>query len=235
MTTCVTEPPFAAKMPPIRRIGRDDLRHLFSEWDTVARVLPILGISPDVRPDQSFPCVLPHHAEHGARLVRNRRGVFVYRDERSSLGTAVYTLADVFRIQCTNMPSKMRGPTLAVWTLRLLAQAGTLEPVHVDLLPLPESASADAGKVHKGLAQLLALRWTYETGVQPVPFSHRFAASWCGVSENSAGRAIKELLRWKVIRPVGHCKGRFDKHMALFMPGPGPPGQHRAKAAQNHA
>lgn len=211
----------AIQSPMISRIGKGDLRRLFSDWEIVARLLPILEIPLGTSIDRPFTCVLPGHTGHTARLSRNRHGVIVYRDEELRLEMAVYTLADVFRIRCTGLPSKMWGPTLAAWNLRLLAEAGTLEPVHVDLPPLSKSSSRDTRKVYKGLMLLFGVRWRFETGIRPVPFSYRFAASWCGVSEHAASEAIKKLLRLDIVHIASHAPGPFGKPMALFMPGSG--------------
>src|SRR5688500_15270478 len=40
------------------------------------------------------------------------------------------------------------------------------------------------------------------------PFTWRFVAAWCGVSETTAGQATRELLALDVIRTVGEHPGR---------------------------
>jgi len=212
-----------ATAPAVVRVGKDDLRRLFSDLDVVKRVASVLGIPP-VGLDEPFGRVLHGHdpQDRSATLRRNRKGVIVYHDQHKPGATKVYTLPQVYFAQRTSKEQRLRGPTHAVWALDLLRAAGILRPVDdVGLADLPDSASPTVQRVYMGFRRLLAVKWTYETGAQPVAFSWRFGAAWCNVSEHQAGEAIRELLRLKIIHIAKHIPGRFDKRMALFMPGPG--------------
>ena len=109
----------------------------------------------------------------------------------------------------------MKGPTFATWALRLLAEAGVLQPIHDVGLPELKVASDGERKVWEGLRLLFSVRWTYSPG-EPTPFSWRFAEDWCGVSQATAGRAIQRFLKIGII----HSAGKYKKTM-LFLPGRG--------------
>ncbi len=215
----------ATATPAVVRVGKDDLRRLFSDVDVIRRVSSVLGIPP-VGLDEPFGPVLPGHdpEDRSATLCRNRRGTVVYRDQHKSGAIKFYTLPEVHFARKTGREQRLSGPLHAVWALDLLRSAGVLRPVDdVGLADLPDSVSPTVQRVYVGFRRLLAVKWAYETGVQPTAFSWRFAAAWCGVAERAAGEAIKELLRLKIIRIAEHHPGPFAKKMALFMPGPGPP------------
>ncbi len=208
----------------------DSVKQRFGNIAIIERIATVLSIPESAVPESAdgwakgFCCVLPGHEEKSAsaKLYLNDDGVFVYvcfhpRDEYM-----VRTLPEVYLAQRTGEARQLRGFEGRVWALRLLAEAGVIEPIHVDLPELPRSTESAVRKVYEGIRLLFSLRWMDAPGT-PVAFSWRFAAAWCGVHESSAGEAIRELLRLKIIHIAEHHPGPFGKRMALFLPGPGPP------------
>ena len=107
----------------------------------------------------------------------------------------------------------LRGPSVATWQLRLLAEAGILAPYSAPVRPLPSDVRPAVRTVYEGFLFLLACKW-WHTPEAPTPFSWRFAAAWCGVGERHVGEAMQWLLAQGYLRQVGQYR-----QMALFLPG----------------
>jgi hypothetical protein len=112
------------------------------------------------------------------------------------------------------------GPEYAVWKLDLLRAAGLIEPAPVALPALPVEASEAARLLRDRFAVLLGLRALRGDGDEAAPFTKRFAADWCGVSETTALRALCELRQHGVIVRAGETKSRGGRSPAsLYIPG----------------
>lgn len=112
------------------------------------------------------------------------------------------------------------GPEYAVWKLDLLRAARLIEPVPVGLPALPAEASEAAHLLRDRFAVLLGLRALRGDGDEAAPFTKRFAADWCGVSETTALRALGELRQHGVIVRVGETRSRAGRSPAsLYLPG----------------
>jgi hypothetical protein len=107
---------------------------------------------------------------------------------------------------------RLRGPSVATWQLRLLVEAGLLEPYPVPARPLPLAALPAVRHVYEGFLLLLACKW-WHTPEAPSPFSWCFAAAWCGLGERQVVEAMQWLLAQGLLRQVGR-----HRNMALFLP-----------------
>jgi hypothetical protein len=184
--------------------------------DFLPAVVRVLGL-PHGFIGRPFRCVLPGHEDHrpSASLWRREDGTVHYHDHHKRDGVPWLTLAEVFAAQVTGKTRPLSGPELATWKLRLLVTAGLVESTMVEAPPLPPEAPLHVTRVYAGFLRLLSCRWLYTPGA-PAPFTWKFAAAWCGVTERQAGEAIQELLRLGIIRIVG-----THKRVALFLPGGG--------------
>lgn len=185
----------------------------------VAAALPVLGINAPL--GSSFRCVIPGHADRrpSASLFRQRDGVWRYRDWHGEVHEW-WTLAEVRHAQVSGQLTRLDPPTLARWYRRLFAEAGVVDLAPVELPPLPPGTPAYVEQVRRGYQLLAAVR-DGQGATEPMPFTRRFAASWCGVTEHEAREAIAELRRLGIIEKVGeHPAGA--RRMNLYRPGPGP-------------
>jgi len=107
---------------------------------------------------------------------------------------------------------RLRGPSVATWQLRLLIEAGLLDPYRVPTRPLPPGVDPAIRRVYAGFMLLLGCKW-WHTPQAPTPFAWRFAAAWCGLEARQAGEAIHWLLAQGFLRQVGRYRG-----MALLLP-----------------
>ena len=206
---------------PVTTIGNGDLSRLFADRDVIRMVAPVLGI-PEWRTEGGgFLCVLHKEKHPSAHLFLDSKGCYTYRCFHRS-GPSVWPLPEVYYLQKTSNTTerlktseKMKGPTFATWALRLLAEAGVLQPLDDVGLPELKVALERERKVYEGLKLLFSVRWTYSPG-EPAPFSWRFAEDWCSVAQATAGRAIQRFIKIGIIHPGGK-----HKNTMLFLPGRG--------------
>jgi len=132
----------------------------------------------------------------------------------------IYPLGAIRAFQAYGAVKPLNKPELATWSLRLLCEAGVLPPVSVHTTPLPSDAPEHVRSVYEGYGFLLGVKWLHTPNVA-TPFSWRFAAAWCGVSERKVGEALQWLLARGYLRQTGK-NGR----VALFLPGTP---QHRSE------
>jgi hypothetical protein len=188
---------------------------LFQRPDVALRCAAVLGVS-TARVGQGFLCVLPAHQEaHPSASLHwdPKTGAVMYRDWHVRSGVAWYTLPDVRASLACGQAVRLRGPSVATWQLRLLIEARILEPYPVPARPLPPDTRPAIRKVYAGFVFLLACKW-WHTPAAPTPFSWRFAAAWCGLSERHVGDAMHWLLAQGSLRQVGK-----HRRTALFLPG----------------
>jgi hypothetical protein len=102
---------------------------------------------------------------------------------------------------------------VATWQLRLLVEAGLLEPYPVPARSLPPTVRPAIRRVYAGFLFLRACKW-WHTPQAPAPFTWRFAAAWCGLGERHVREAMPWLLAHGWLRQVGR-----HRNMALFLPG----------------
>ena len=201
---------------PVTKIGEGDLNRLFADPDAMRMIAPVLGIPKHRAEGEGFRCVLHQEKHPSAHLFQDDKGHYMYACFHG-YDRGFRPLPEVYYVQKTgNKTEKLKGPTFAVWALRLLAEAGVLQPLDdVGLPELKAKVTDGVRKVYDGLRLLYSVRWTYSYG-DAAPVSWRFAAEWCDVSQATAGKAMHELLRLGII----HSAGKHKKTM-LFLPGRG--------------
>jgi hypothetical protein len=116
------------------------------------------------------------------------------------------------------------GPLLLLWRVRLLVEAGVLEPAPVPGLPhCPDDITWAQQKVYDGFRLLMACKGRVkEWAGEPSVFAKEFVAAWCGVSAPTAHYAREELAR----RGVLHICGKHQGRTCLYRPGPHPGHPH---------
>jgi hypothetical protein len=152
-------------------------------WPQIAE---FLGLQPRLYTNIRCP-VHPPDEHPSGWLVVDRKGLVVFLCFHQCFRQQqVYTLPEIYARQ------RLRGPSLATWSLRLAHDAGALK-VHVP--PPPPLQNQAAAKVLAGFLELWVLRsWPEEPSpTDLLPFTPRFAASWCSVSELQAKRALDFL------------------------------------------
>jgi hypothetical protein len=168
-----------------------------------SRLAQFLSLPPMLYRNIRCPLHPPDRNPSAQLLIDRKRCVvlFCHHTQRA------FTLPEIYARQ------RLFGPSLAVWSLRLAHAAGVLQ---IDVPPPPpELKDPVAAKVLAGFLELLFLRsWPKRpTFFESCPYTPRFAASWCSVSELQAKRALDFLLqqRWLTVE----CGVRFR----LYRPG----------------
>jgi hypothetical protein len=112
---------------------------------------------------------------------------------------------------------KKRGPEQLLWALRLLIDAGIIQPAEVaDLPPCPEDATPAAKKVHEGFRLLLACKGRVEGWAgEPTVFASKFIAAWCDV----AYRIGVEARKYLTDEGIFHICGKLDNGTCVYQPG----------------
>lgn len=190
----------------------------------VQRVLDHWGV--DAAPGEAFRCVLPGHAERNPSASlwpSNETGVWRYHDWHGREGQQWWSLAEVHASRHSGQLVRFgEGFPLGLasearWWLRLWHDVGLL-PVQPVALPLGLGATDLERKLAQGFGLLLALRHTCENG--PIPFTRRFAVTWCAVSDWHARKGIESLLRHRVICKDDEHETPEGRKLYLYLPGP---------------
>lgn len=169
-----------------------------------------------VRVGQAFCCLLHRPDRHpSAALWRAANGVPYYHDFHLQGGPSEFLLLPVVRAALAyGELRRLSRSELAVWQLRLLVDAGILQPAPVPHRPLPPDVRDSVQRTYEGFLHLVGCRWLHTAG-DPAPFTWRFAAAWTGLSQPTIGQAMRVLLKGGYLRQVG----RHNK-TALFLPTP---------------
>jgi hypothetical protein len=163
-------------------------------------------------------CVLHPDNNPSAALWRDMNGVIKYHDFHAQGPPLEWlTLAEVYAAQTTRNIRKLKGPEHATWMIRLLVDAGLIDPAPVPMLPLPPNALTTVRKVYKGICLLFACKWLHTPG-EPTALAREFSAGWCKVAEGTAAKGIQTLVRERIITPVGEHAAAYGKKMAIYLP-----------------
>lgn len=207
--------------PPACLLADKDIKAFYFRKDIVPALCSALGIPRESgeRIGKKFCCVLPGHEEHrpSASLYVHPSGLIVYKDFHEREGKGCLTLPEVRAAQAYGQLTEIGKPEYAVWSIRLLVEAGVIDPAPVDSLILPSNVRPSVRKVWDGFRLLLGCKWLHSHG-DPTPFTRRFASNWCGLAERHTVEAVKQLLRMGMMEQVGsmHAGGRS---LMLFLPG----------------
>jgi Bifunctional DNA primase/polymerase, N-terminal len=164
---------------------------------------------------QSMLCVLPGHRERtpSATWFKTNSGHYIYHDWHARSGDAYYPVPDVFAALVTGKTRSLPKPSRKTWRLRLMVEAGLLDPYLVEMKPFPDDMPALLRHFCDGFRYLCACKWTYQERA-PTMFTDEFAAGWCGIREGSI---------WK-LRRVALAHGfmvaaRDDQGRLVYLPG----------------
>lgn len=114
-------------------------------------------------------------------------------------------------------PKKQRMAK-GVWGRRAAFDAGSLEPLRVDLPPLPEGIAPSVAAAREGFALLAGLWWLTNPN-EPLIYAKRFVGSWCGISATTALGATKTLATFRVIEWAGELKeDDDDRGVTVWLP-----------------
>ncbi len=193
----------------------EEVKALFGQWRVVERCLHVLGL-PHVRPGKKFRCIL-HEERHPSAAIcppQTPGQPFLYMDFHHGEGEPqALILPLVYYCRVTGAPTSTRlpEPTLLVWSLRLLKEAGVIAgvPIHA---PKLKGAPEHAQRVYDGFLELLSLKWLV-TDRAPSPFSWRFAKDWLpGLTMT----AVSSGIQWLMAKGYLRVTDMMNK-MALFL------------------
>jgi Bifunctional DNA primase/polymerase, N-terminal len=190
---------------------------LRSTWESgaidpglVGRLANALGVS-EVRYGRSFRCLIHEDGRPSAALWRACEGAqILYHDFHAGrFGDPAWLPLSRVRAHVAGRRGYLGKPELAVWRLRLAAEVGELEPLRFDAPAVPRGLEP----LWNGFLYLLGIRWKVSPD-EPAPFTRRFAAAWCGVSEWDARDSLAELCRLGLLAPAG----RDPRGTRLWLP-----------------
>jgi Bifunctional DNA primase/polymerase, N-terminal len=185
--------------------GRFDYEALDRDETLVGALGAVLGL-PDVPLERSFNCVLHRDRRASATLHRSEDGRILYhcfagcghRFPRAIGGWLSFPAVLAWQ---AGRRRRLGRVELVLWRLRLLEEAGLLEPVKI-ATPGITGISENAQVIFAGFLRLLALRWLTTPG-KPTPFVPGFAGPWCGVGPRQVQEGFEELRRLGVVRSAG--------------------------------
>ncbi len=133
-----------------------------------------------------------------------------------------WPLPDCYAAVTTGQLRLLGDGERVIWWARALHQLGYIElteGIHARRLPEPGPGDTyifknveggrvsyhtvkreSVARVYEGFQYLLQLRSRYDPNQKGSPFSHRFAAGWCGVSVTTVGKAMRYLMQNKLIQ-----------------------------------
>jgi len=173
--------------------------------------------------------VPPYDNNKSGGLIRTKNGEILFHDFPGACGNKHVPLQVLYarliagrfvRLTPTEKDGRVYGAvTLAVWGVQVLVDAGIVNPAIVDLPPCPPNSRKSMNQFYAGMKRLFEVRWAFiEHAGNPITMGREFMAPWCGLTENQARDAIKDLLKAGVIHTAGqHGRAR------LYAPGHKPP------------
>ena len=169
--------------------------------------------------------VIPPDNHYSGGLILSNQGEILFHDYSGAIGhqhvflPVLYARLRVgFNTQLivpTEKDGKLYGNvTLAVWSVRLLIDAGIVKPAQVELPPCPNLRKS-VQQFYEGIKLLFQVRWAFrDHHGNPITMGRKFMSAWTGLSEDQCRDAIKDLLKAGVI----HTAGQFGR-ARLFAPG----------------
>jgi hypothetical protein len=162
-----------------------------------------------------FLCVLPGHREStpSATWFKTNSGHFLYHDWHVRSGDEFWPVPDVFAAMVTGQVKRLPRPSRKTWRLRLMVEAGLLDPYPVEMKPVPDDMPRLLRHFCERFRYLCACKWTYQERA-PTMFSDAFAAGWCGIREGS----IWKLRRLALLHGF-MVVARDDDGRLVYLPG----------------
>ncbi len=120
---------------------------------------------------------------------------------------------DVYAALVTGKVKRLPKPSRKTWRLRLMVEAGLLDPYPVEMKPLPDDMPALLRQFCEGFRLLCACKWTYQEQA-PTMFSDEFAAGWCGLREGSIWKLRRLALGYGFMVSAQGEDGRL-----VYLPG----------------
>lgn len=159
--------------------------------------------------------MLPGHREHepSATWIRTRSGLYFYKGWHERSGHGVFPVPDVYAALVTGQVKRLPKPSRKTWRLRLMVEAGLLEPYPVEMKPLPDEMPPLLWRFCEGFRDLCACKWTFQERAATM-FSDEFAASWCGIWEGSIWKLRRLALAHGFLVAVRDDEGRL-----VYLPG----------------
>jgi hypothetical protein len=105
-----------------------------------------------------------------------------------------------YRHGCEGRLSKSEFVT---WKLRLEIESERKRPYKVAAGRLPDDVHPIVRTSFEGFVYLLQCRWNH-TPNEPAPWTHEFAARWCGITERQAKDARRQLVELTALVHVGY-------------------------------
>jgi hypothetical protein len=216
-----------------------EARRLFQTENIQRQILAFLGFTdfdPLFRTGRATvrSVVPPYDHNKSGGLILTDSGDILFHDFSGACGNKHVSLQVLYArlisgrivsLKATEQDGKKYGNVTArVWAVRLLVDAGIVKPAAVDLPPCPNLRKS-VQKYYVAMKRLFEVRWAFteHTG-NPVAMGRVFMAAWCGLTEDQAREAIKDLLKAGVIHTAGqHGRAR------LFAPGHKPPQKQASK------
>ena len=88
-----------------------------------------------------FHCRLPGHGpdrDPSATWCQTRNGYYIYYDHHAARGEECWPVPDVFAALVTGTLQRLARPSRKTWRLRLMVEAGLLDPYPVEMKPCPD-------------------------------------------------------------------------------------------------
>jgi len=203
-----------------------NLGRWFTHPEVATRCARVMGADVE-RVGQNFLDILPSSKPDtvpSANLYQRPSGVIVYRSFRIDDGNlsldevrASIAYGRLTRLSKRDATGRFLGfrPEQAVWSIRLLIEAGLVKPAKVPHKPLTDDAPPSARKVYQGFLDLLGAKWLHTYG-EPTMYARKFTMAWCGITEKQARTGIQWLVRNEYITKVGEHRRSW-----VFMPSEG--------------
>jgi hypothetical protein len=226
---------FAPLVKPATRFPRSYVpRRSTTPWDLVTPMDNFRGEQADkacahalgLPHPGKFSCILPGHgpdASPSASLFLGRGGDLLYQcfhrgDVTLTLPQVRASLAYGQVTLFKDDHGRGQAGEHVAWRLRLLYEAGALDPNRINYTTLSPDAGPAIKAVYEGFILLLGLKEHLWPG-QGATFSWRFARAWCGVTERQAKDAIVWLMKNNYLWKTGVSRGRFGKEVGILSPG----------------